>query len=360
MRKKETIGLVPQMDEVCRTIAEYLTFLKYPQVLDNIQVFTAQKFRSVADSTIRQNMGTLINYGLVIEVEDYVYQTSGVGKKWLETKDPIGFFWILDEHIAFIGEILFELGKGAKDRESLQRTAFESYGYEFHNSDLTRRLQILRSIDLIEMDRHKRYHITETGQEVLKSIKVEPQIRPNKNITVQSGIVNKVQDVLQEQPKVRCNNMEEETKILNGSYNDIFADLTIILRRCDGCKGGFCKTFVSRVVPIYINGQEHHRYADFAVVGRKEAIQENLCVDAPDVVVCIESSTGHEKKYFRKIRQYKDDGVKECWILDLVYQDIFVFDLFSNDVCRFRFSDKVNSRVINNLQVDFGELLAKC
>ena len=162
---KKNIGYLPLMGQAKETIIRILLFYMKPKSKIEFNKFFDQYFPKKSEATKRLTQNTLVNYGLIEEIEDFVFVTSNLGKKWLQSKSDLELILILNERIEFIGEFIYEVNEhGSLTGAELIQLANENYGIELHDSDLTRRAQILRDTNMVSINRHKQYKIEENGR----------------------------------------------------------------------------------------------------------------------------------------------------------------------------------------------------
>ena len=86
--RKEGIGYLPQFDNTEHTIYKLLNFYMEKRGRVELRNFLEENFRQKkgngwSDNTIRMLQNTLCSYGLIIEVEDYIYVITDEGRHWL-------------------------------------------------------------------------------------------------------------------------------------------------------------------------------------------------------------------------------------------------------------------------------------
>ena len=168
---KKNIGYLPLMGQAKETIIRILKFYMEPRSKIEFNIFFDQYFSKKSENTKRLTQNTLVNYGLIEEIEDFVFVTSNLGRKWLQSESDLELILILNDHIEYIGEFIYELSEhGSLTGDELIRLASENYGIELNDSDLSRRAQILRDTNMISVNRHKRYKIEENGRIFLNKI----------------------------------------------------------------------------------------------------------------------------------------------------------------------------------------------
>ena len=168
---KHNIGYLPNMGKARETIKKCLEFYSEEQDNRKSRHFFESTFGTINDNTLRLVQNTLKNYELIMESDDYVYKTTKLGKDWLKFPQYEALIRILDEHVEFIGDLLVELRKNDYTSKELMEVAKCNYGIILHESDMVRRLQILRDAEIVKMNRHKKYSLTESGKKFLGNSK---------------------------------------------------------------------------------------------------------------------------------------------------------------------------------------------
>ena len=167
---KKNIGYLPNMANARVCIYSILEFYQHEKGNQAFQKFFEERFGSKSENTLRLTQNTLVNYGLIRETDDYVFETTELGKKWLQNPTYEFLVNILNDRVEFIGELLLELQKKPCFADELIQKAAENYGFELGGSDLSRRMQILKAAEMVKMNRRKQYSITEKGRIFLNKI----------------------------------------------------------------------------------------------------------------------------------------------------------------------------------------------
>lgn len=173
---KKNIGYLPNMANARACIYSILEFYQHEKGYQAFQKFFEERFGSKSENTLRLTQNTLVNYGLIRETEDYVFETTELGKKWLQNPTYEFLVSILNARVEFIGELLLELQKKPCFADELIQKAAENYGFELGGSDLSRRMQILKAAEMVKMNRRKQYSITEKGRIFLNKIDREKEV----------------------------------------------------------------------------------------------------------------------------------------------------------------------------------------
>lgn len=171
--KKDGFGYLPNMSDIQSSIRDILEFYIEEKTTLSFAEYIKGKYGNKSDNTVRLIQNTLSNYGLIHEVDDYVYCTTDIGRKWLEKCSMWELVRIIHEHIKFIGEILYELREKSLNGEELSIHAEVYYNLDVHGADLTRRIQLLRGAGMVRMNRRKVYILTQEGAEFLRTISID-------------------------------------------------------------------------------------------------------------------------------------------------------------------------------------------
>ncbi len=117
-----------------------------------------------------------------------------------------------------------------------------------------------------------------------------------------------------------------------------------------------------RVVPapygVFIK-QDDKNYLepDISVICKRDKLDEKGCHGAPDWVIEIVSPSSKEMDYRRKLKVYREAGVREYWIVDLLKEVVTVYDFEgSNEAVEYCLDDTVKSKTIDGLSIHFVEL----
>lgn len=121
-------------------------------------------------------------------------------------------------------------------------------------------------------------------------------------------------------------------------------------------KKGNCEVYPSPY-GIYIKDDDRHFVMpDISVICNKNIIEEKGCFGAPDFVIEIVSpSTGH-MDYVRKLKLYREAGVREYWIVDPQMKIVTVYDLTHGEkAVEYPFSEKIKVGIYEDLYLSLAE-----
>ena len=117
-----------------------------------------------------------------------------------------------------------------------------------------------------------------------------------------------------------------------------------------------------RVVPapygVFIKRDDkNYLEPDISVICKRDKLDEKGCHGAPDWVIEIVSPSSKEMDYRRKLKVYREAGVREYWIVDLLKEVVTVYDFEgSHEAVAYCLEDAVKSKIIDGLSIDFLDL----
>lgn len=117
-----------------------------------------------------------------------------------------------------------------------------------------------------------------------------------------------------------------------------------------------------RVVPapfgVFIKkDNKNYLEPDISVICERDKLDDKGCHGAPDWVIEIVSPSSKDMDYRRKLFVYREAGVREYWIVDLLQAVITVYNFENSDEAfLYRFTDKVKSGILDGLIIDFYDL----
>ncbi|MCM1414990.1 MAG: Uma2 family endonuclease [bacterium] len=108
---------------------------------------------------------------------------------------------------------------------------------------------------------------------------------------------------------------------------------------------------------IYIKDDDcHFVMPDISVICNKDKIDEKGCLGAPDFVIEIVSPSSKHMDYERKLKLYREAGVREYWIVGSRQKIVAVYDLKHNAAAVvYSFSEKIKVGIYEDLYLDLTE-----
>ncbi|MDO4274964.1 MAG: Uma2 family endonuclease [Eubacteriales bacterium] len=353
--RKESIGYLPKFDEAEDCICDLLEFFKEEKSSIKLEEYVETCYGIKNRNTIRLLQNTLLNYGLIRETEDYIFVITNEGRQWLQHGGKEELIQIIHEHIAYIGELLEQLEKQKMSREELQNRALQYYGIEFNNTDITRRLQIFKSVGMVRVNRHKQYELTEYGSQFLQKITLEkktegirkssaPQTEKQQEFFLSPAEVpefelkaatengGKKEDECNIEKIITCGLYEKVIKYIE-DYKSFYKVALAAKVQCKGDK----------------NRKELH--PDILIY------RERNCSRKLVLGIEIVMSNTRNDDFLNKLFLYKCMGFPECWMVDYMFKKILVFDWKNNHFSIHDFDDNLEHKEFKGLLINLEELL---
>lgn len=161
---------------------------------------------------------------------------------------------------------------------------------------------------------------------------------------------------------------ERRVELIDGVFYDmaspssnhqiIIGELYLQLKLCERAHKGACRVLLS---PLDVQ-LDQDRYTmlqpDLLVVCDAERIQKRLIFGAPDLAIEILSPSSRSRDLVLKLRKYKAAGVREYWVVDPEYRQVFVY-LFGEETTlhMYSFHDQVPVSISEGeCVIDFEEI----
>lgn len=351
--RKEGIGYLPQFDNVEQTIYKLLRF--YIEERGSIELkkflqdnFLQKKGNGWSENTIRMLQNTLCSYGLIKEVKDYVYMITDEGKKWLNDGTDETLIMLIHDHVKYIGELLGELEQQRLTRVELQRRAEVYYGLKFNNTDLTRRIQILKGTGYVSVNRHKEYELTEKGNELLEKMRSKLEKKKcaekleNQIFRQKPQLEKRIDNLGKKQMKKEAFDERQIIYKLQEKFIYYFAQRNLVQKTAALCEFKYKnKNNVENIVPDL-------------VIYKKENETPNI-----ELIIEIISEKTRDYDFTEKIFKYQMIGVEECWMVDYISENIMMFDWKKGCFHMHSIYEKDFSVKYPGIQVDFADLKMK-
>ena len=349
--RKEGIGYLPQFDNTEHTIYKLLNFYMEKKGRIELRKFLDENFRQKkgngwSDNTIRMLQNTLCSYGLIKEVEDYVYVITDEGRHWLNYGTSEDLVMLIHDHVKYIGELLGELEQQKLTRVELEKRAEIYYGLKLNKTDLTRRIQILKGTGNVTVNRHKEYMLTETGCELLEKMRLKLDKR--KCIEKLNGQISE-----QKQQEISQRPITKQRKKTD------FDEIQIIYKLQERFIYYFAKhNLMDKIVVLgelkFKNNSSVEKITPDLMIYERENDIKNI-----KLVIEIISDKTRDYDFTEKLFKYQILKVEECWMVDYTSGNIMVFDWKKG--C-FRMLNIFEKNCFDNypgLQIDFSDLKTK-
>lgn len=338
--RKDGIGYLPDFKNTVETVKVLLNFFKEEKGTIELKYLLESYFgkKDISNNTVRLLQNTLSNYGLIYETQDYVYTVTDRGREWIKKGGEEELLMIIHEHVTYMGELLLELEGNRMSREEIQERAISFCDVKFSNTDITRRLQIFKSTGMVDMNRQKKYSLTQKGRAFLSRLELD----------VES------QTVSEKQNKADQNAIEKEKPFIIEKQNEY----------------NIIKNLYKTVVYYFANRKSNSSVDFDAEI--KSNIPEIQSVKAdvliytarenkkiPELVIEVVTEETRNKDFLEKLFVYQKMGVKECWMVDYVSENVVIYDWKNGIFDIENINQKIKSKNFPYLNINFTSLQEK-
>lgn len=338
--RKDGIGYLPDFKNTVETVKVLLNFFKEEKGTIELKYLLESYFgkKDISNNTVRLLQNTLSNYGLIYETQDYVYTVTDRGREWIKKGGEEELLMIIHEHVTYMGELLLELEGNRMSREEIQERAISFCDVKFSNTDITRRLQIFKSTGMVDMNRQKKYSLTKKGRAFLSRLELD----------VES------QTVSEKQNKADQNAIEKEKPFIIEKQNEY----------------NIIKNLYKTVVYYFANRKSNSSVDFDAEI--KSNIPEIQSVKAdvliytarenkkiPELVIEVVTEETRNKDFLEKLFVYQKMGVKECWMVDYVSENVVIYDWKNGIFDIENINQKIRSKNFPDLNINFTSLQEK-
>lgn len=338
--RKDGIGYLPDFKNTVETVKVLLNFFKEEKGTIELKYLLESYFgkKDISNNTVRLLQNTLSNYGLIYETQDYVYTVTDRGREWIKKGGEEELLMIIHEHVTYMGELLLELEGNRMSREEIQERSISFCDVKFSNTDITRRLQIFKSTGMVDMNRQKKYSLTQKGRAFLSRLELD----------VES------QTVSEKQNKADQNAIEKEKPFIIEKQNEY----------------NIIKNLYKTVVYYFANRKSNSSVDFDAEI--KSNIPEIQSVKAdvliytarenkkiPELVIEVVTEETRNKDFLEKLFVYQKMGVKECWMVDYVSENVVIYDWKNGIFDIENINQKIRSKNFPDLNINFACLQEK-
>lgn len=340
--RKEGIGYLPDFKNTVETVKVLLNFFKEEKGTIELKYLLESYFgkKDISNNTVRLVQNTLSNYGLIYETQDYVYTVTDRGREWIRKGGEEELLIIIHEHVTYMGELLLELEDKKMSREEIQERAISFCGVKFNNTDITRRLQIFKSTGMVNMNRQKKYCLTYKGRDFLSKLELDgnSQTVSEKENKTEQNIIEK------ESLKPLIVEKQDEYNIIKNLYKTV---VYYFANRKSNSSVDFDAEIKSNIPEIQSVKADVLIYS---VRGNKKI---------PELVIEVVTKETRNKDFLEKLFAYQKMGVKECWMVDYVSENVVIYD-WKNGIFNIEnINQKIRSKNFPYLNINFTCLQEK-
>ena len=96
---------------------------------------------------------------------------------------------------------------------------------------------------------------------------------------------------------------------------------------------------------------------DISVICNGDKLDEKGCHGAPDWVIEIVSPSSIRMDYERKVRLYREAGVREYWIVDASRETVTVYDYeHEKEAVQYTFTERIKAGIFDDLHLNLSEI----
>lgn len=124
-------------------------------------------------------------------------------------------------------------------------------------------------------------------------------------------------------------------------------------------KKGKCRVYAAPFAVFLKKDRYNYVEPDIMVICDRDKLDEQGCHGAPDWAIEIVSPSSVKMDYERKVKAYREAGVREYWIID-PYEEkvtVYLFEACSEEKkSEYTFKATISSTVIKGLDINMNEL----
>lgn len=172
--RKQSIGYIPgNISDFKETIYEYLNLIQSGADYEALITY-AKANHTLASSSIKSFMSTLINMGLIKRQTDTRFVLTDIADKWLNNCSPIELICCIHRNFLYVFELLNELNGQALSYKEIAAIGSVSYGVDKASiEEFRKRVHILKSAKLIRNVSLDTFSITKRGQLLLEQFSLQ-------------------------------------------------------------------------------------------------------------------------------------------------------------------------------------------
>lgn len=151
------------------------------------------------------------------------------------------------------------------------------------------------------------------------------------------------------------------------THQKILIELAIEIALYIKNKKGSCEVYPAPFAVYIKKDNRNYVEPDILVICDKDKLDEKGCHGAPDWIIEIVSPSSVKMDYERKVKLYREAGVREYWIVDAEKETVTVYD-FAHDEnmqaetagvsspVRYSFSDRIKAGIFEELYLSLSEM----
>jgi Uma2 family endonuclease len=140
-------------------------------------------------------------------------------------------------------------------------------------------------------------------------------------------------------------------------HQRIVMELSYRIRDYIGSKKGDCEVFPAPFAVFLHADDSIYLEPDISVICDKDKLTDEGCNGAPDWIIEVVSPASRSMDYNKKLFKYHAAGVREYWIVDYERNLITVYNFEIGEMTDYSFSDKVETGIYEDLEIDFSGIM---
>lgn len=120
---------------------------------------------------------------------------------------------------------------------------------------------------------------------------------------------------------------------------------------------GNCEVYPAPFAVYIKKDKRNYVEPDILVICDKDKLDEKGCQGAPDWIIEIVSPSSARMDYERKVKLYRESGVREYWIVDAERETVTVFDFeHEKEAVRYAFTERIRAGIFDDLYLHLSEM----
>ncbi|MDE7179171.1 MAG: Uma2 family endonuclease [Lachnospiraceae bacterium] len=140
-------------------------------------------------------------------------------------------------------------------------------------------------------------------------------------------------------------------------HQDILGEMFVSIKLHIRENKGKCKIYAAPFAVYIKKDKFNYVEPDISVVCDREKLDEKGCQGAPDWAIEILSPSSVKMDCERKVKLYREAGVREYWIVDPKAETVTVYDFeHDKEPVRYSFSDRIQAGIFEDLYLKLSEM----
>lgn len=140
-------------------------------------------------------------------------------------------------------------------------------------------------------------------------------------------------------------------------HQDILLELAMEIKLYIRKNRGTCRVYVAPFAVRIKKDNRNYVEPDISVICDREKLDKKGCQGAPDWVIEILSPASIKMDCERKVKLYREAGVREYWIVDAAQETVTVYDFsHEKEAAQHAFSEQIQAGIFEGLHLQLSEL----